>query len=162
MASDSFFAQLILKTEPETLRLGAIIADLLRPGDTVALAGTLGAGKTTLARALIRRMLPAEEVPSPTFTLVQIYDTSKFRICHADLYRVKNKRELRELGFDEILEDGVVLVEWPDRMSELLPDDRLDIILEVDDGTEDRRVKLIGRGAWVSRVKQLANRMVSM
>lgn len=156
MAGDSFFVQLILKSEPETVALGAQIAELLRPGDLVGLAGNLGAGKTTLARALVRHLLPGEEVPSPTFTLVQIYDVRQFKIWHTDLYRVKARSELRELGFEEALEDGVLLVEWPDRMGEDLPEDRLDVIMEVDDGAEDRRVKLIGRGSWASRVKFLA------
>lgn len=156
MAGDSFFVQLVLKSEPETVALGAQIAEMLRPGDLVGLAGNLGAGKTTLARALVRHLLPGEEVPSPTFTLVQIYDARQFKIWHADLYRVKARSELRELGFEEALEDGVLLVEWPDRMGEDLSDDRLDVIMEVDDGAEDRRVKLIGRGSWASRVKFLA------
>ncbi len=156
MAGDSFFIQLVLTSEPETAALGARIAEMLRPGDMVGLAGNLGAGKTTLARALVRHLLPGEEVPSPTFTLVQIYDVRQFKIWHADLYRVKARSELRELGFEEALEDGVLLVEWPDRMAEDLPEDRLDVILEVDDGAEDRRVKLIGRGSWASRMKLLA------
>lgn len=156
MAGDSFFVQFVLKSEPETVALGAQIAELLRPGDLVGLAGNLGAGKTTLARALVRHLLPGEEVPSPTFTLVQIYDVRQFKIWHTDLYRVKARSELRELGFEEALEDGVLLVEWPDRMAEDLPEDRLDVIMEVDDGAEDRRVKLIGRGSWASRVKILA------
>ncbi len=156
MAGDSFFIQLVLTSEPETVALGARIAEMLRPGDMVGLAGNLGAGKTTLARALVRHLLPGEEVPSPTFTLVQIYDVRQFKIWHADLYRVKARSELRELGFEEALEDGVLLVEWPDRMAEDLPDDRLDVIMEVDDGAEDRRVKLIGRGSWALRVKSLA------
>ncbi len=156
MAGDSFFIQLVLTSEPETVALGARIAEMLRPGDMVGLAGNLGAGKTTLARALVRHLLPGEEVPSPTFTLVQIYDVRQFKIWHADLYRVKARSELRELGFEEALDDGVLLVEWPDRMAEDLPEDRLDVILEVDDGAEDRRVKLIGRGSWALRVKSLA------
>ncbi len=156
MAGDSFFVQLVLKSEPETVALGARIAEMLRPGDLVALAGNLGAGKTTLARALVRHLLPGEDVPSPTFTLVQIYDVRQFKIWHTDLYRVKARSELRELGFEEALEDGVLLVEWPDRMGEDLPEDRLDVIMEVDDDQEDRRVKLIGRGSWASRVKFLA------
>ena len=156
MACESFLVQLVLRSETETEVLGAQIAEALGPGDMVALAGNLGAGKTTLARALVRRLLPGEEVPSPTFTLVQIYDAPRFKVWHADLYRVKARSELRELGFDEALEDGVLLVEWPDRMAEYLPDDRLDVILEVDDGAEERRVKLIGRGSWASRMKLFA------
>lgn len=155
MTSDSHLFQLILNSEEETGRLAERISDLLRKGDTIAMAGMLGVGKTTFARSLIRKMLPGEEVPSPTFTLVQTYDAPKFRITHADLYRVKAKRELRELGLDEALEEGALIIEWPDRMSELLPADRLDMIIEVDDGVEERRVKLIGRGSWAQRMRDL-------
>lgn len=155
MTSDSHLLQLTLNSEDETGLLAGRIADLLRKGDTIAMAGMLGVGKTTFARSLIRKLLPGEEVPSPTFTLVQTYDAPKFRITHADLYRVKARRELRELGLDEALDEGALIIEWPDRMSELLPADRLDMIIEVDDGVEERRVKLIGRGSWAQRMRDL-------
>lgn len=158
MACDSHLVQFILNSEGETALLARQVASMLQPGDTITLAGALGAGKTTFARALIQSLLPDEEVPSPTFTLVQTYDGPKFRITHADLYRIKSKRELRELGFDEALDDGVLMIEWPDRMSELLPADRLDIIMEVDEGVEERRTKLIGRGTWAARMRQLERR----
>ena len=158
MAYESHLVLFILNSEDETALLARLIAGMLRRGDTIALAGMLGVGKTTFAKALIQTVLPNEEVPSPTFTLVQTYDAPKFRITHADLYRVKSKRELRELGFDEALDDGALLIEWPDRMSELLPDDRLDIIIEVDDVVEERRTKQIGRGSWAERMRQLERR----
>jgi len=148
----------VLNSEPETIALGEHIAASLQPGDTVAFAGTLGAGKTTMVRALIRRFLPGEEVPSPTFTLVQTYDAPGFKLWHADLYRVKSRSELRELGFEEAAENGVLLVEWPDRMGADLPADRLDIMLEHDDGADDRRAKLIGRGSWAQRLRTIAVR----
>lgn len=138
--------------------MARLTSGMLQRGDTIALAGELGVGKTTFARALIQSLLPGEEVPSPTFTLVQTYDAPAFRVTHADLYRVKSKSELRELGFDEALESGALIIEWPDRMSELLPADRLDIMIEVDDGAEERRVKLIGRGTWADRMRTLARR----
>src|SRR3989442_10751869 len=100
--------------------MGARIAIALRLGDTVALAGDLGAGKTTLARAILRALGVRDEVPSPTFTLVQSYDTSP-RIAHFDLYRLKSAREMEELGFEDALTDGAVLVEWPERAPEVLP-----------------------------------------
>jgi len=158
MANDSHFVQLILNSESETALLARAISGLLRRGDAIALAGELGVGKTTFVRSLIQSVLPGEEVPSPTFTLVQTYDAPAFRITHADLYRVKSRRELRELGFDEALEDGALFIEWPDRMSELLPADRLDIMFEVDDGADERRVKLIGRGTWADRIRGLGHR----
>jgi tRNA threonylcarbamoyladenosine biosynthesis protein TsaE len=156
MASDSYLVQLTLTGTAQTERVAGVVARALQKGDFIALAGALGAGKTTLARGLIQSLVPNEEVPSPTFTLVQAYDAPGFRIAHADLYRLKSEREVVELGFDEALEVGVLLVEWPDRMGRLMPSDRLDIILEVDDGVEERRAKLIGRGSWAQRLRALA------
>jgi len=155
LSNDSFFQQFDLTSEAETASLGRRVAALLRVGDTITLAGTLGAGKTVLARALVRHFLPAEEVPSPTFTLVQTYETPAFAISHIDLYRVKARSEIRELGLDEALERGALLIEWPDRMGDLLPADRLDIVFEGVEDDETRILKLIGRGSWAPRVKDL-------
>jgi tRNA threonylcarbamoyladenosine biosynthesis protein TsaE len=151
---DSFFRQFELEREAETAALGGEIARHLAAGDAVTLAGPLGSGKTVLARAMVRAFLPREEVPSPTFTLVQTYETQNFLISHADLYRVKNESELRELGLDEALERGVLIVEWPDRMGAQLPADRLDIMFEAAH-EEHRLVKLVGRGSWAPRLKTL-------
>lgn len=154
---DRFFRSLDLATEADTEAFGRAIAALLRPGDMVTLGGALGAGKTTLARAVIRSFLPAEEVPSPTFTLVQTYETKAlFPIWHVDLYRVKSPAEIRELGLEEALDRGVLLVEWSDRMGDLLPPDRLDIMIEGGGEEEDdtRLVKIVARGAtWVERLR---------
>ncbi|HYJ34879.1 MAG TPA: tRNA (adenosine(37)-N6)-threonylcarbamoyltransferase complex ATPase subunit type 1 TsaE [Rhizomicrobium sp.] len=130
-----------------TTRLGAGIAGALRPGDAVALWGDLGAGKTTLARAILRALGVAEDVPSPTFTLVQSYDTQP-RIAHYDLYRLKQAREMEELGFDDALAEGAVLVEWPDRAPEVLPPDALHVRLGVADGA--RTARLTGPARWES------------
>jgi len=153
--AESFFQELNLKSESETASLGRRIAKLLRAGDAVTLAGTLGAGKTVMARAIIRHFLPNEEVPSPTFTLVQTYETPGFVISHIDLYRLKSRNEARELGLDEALERGVLLIEWPDRMGDMLPADRLDVVFEGVEDDEGRILKLIGRGSWAARVKDL-------
>jgi tRNA threonylcarbamoyladenosine biosynthesis protein TsaE len=158
MASDSYMVQLVLDGMQETEALARTLAGVLRRGDFIALAGALGAGKTTLARCIVQTLVPGEEVPSPTFTLVQAYDAPGLRLAHADLYRLKTEREIVELGFDEALEAGVLVVEWPDRMGSLMPADRLDVILEVDDGVEERRVKLIGRGSWAQRLRDLRRR----
>jgi tRNA threonylcarbamoyladenosine biosynthesis protein TsaE len=154
-SNTSFFQCVTLKGEAETAALGRRVARLLRPGDTVTLTGPLGAGKTVFARGLIRAFLSGEEVPSPTFTLVQTYETPAFAIWHVDLYRVKDKSELSELGLDEALDTGVLLIEWPERMAELLPRDRLDIMLEMTDDAAHRVAKVVARGSWVARVDKL-------
>jgi len=129
-----------------TERLGARIADHLRPGDLVALSGDLGAGKTTLARAILTRLGVAENVPSPTFTLVQSYQTPALTIGHFDLYRLKSSRELDELGLDEVLEQGAALIEWPERAEARLPDDRL--MVELSGQGDGRRASLSGSRRW--------------
>ena len=113
-----------------TERFGAAIAQLLRPGDVVALIGDLGAGKTTLTRGLIRALRGEEtDVPSPTYTLVQTYEAPNYLLWHFDLYRVEDSHELMELGWTETA-SGVAIVEWPDRAGGFLPPQRLDIRLE--------------------------------
>ncbi len=114
-----------MENEQATRRLAADIANALEPGDLVTLSGDLGAGKTTLARALIRDLAndPAIAVPSPTFTLMQNYDLPRFPLIHADLYRLSGPGELAELGFEDLPEDAVVLLEWPDRAAGFLPAD---------------------------------------
>ena len=154
--TDRFFRSFDLETEADTVALGREIAAHLAAGDTVTLSGPLGAGKTVLSRAIVRAFCPREEVPSPTFTLVQTYETQNFTISHVDLYRVKSVSEIRELGLDEALERGVLVIEWPDRMGDHLPEDRLDIMFEATEGDgETRLMKLVGRGSWVSRLKAL-------
>src|SRR3990170_8901424 len=111
-----------LRDERATVRLGEDLAMALRAGDVLALSGDLGAGKTTLARGLIRAMAGDErlDVPSPTFTLVQSYET-RVPLHHFDLYRLTSPSEFDELGLDELLATGAALVEWPERASERLP-----------------------------------------
>ena len=106
----------VLADDAATAQLGEDLALALRPGDVHALSGDLGAGKTALARAIIRALADDEaiEVPSPTFTLVQTYET-RIPVGHFDLYRISAPSELDELGLDEILMDGAALIEWPER-----------------------------------------------
>jgi tRNA threonylcarbamoyladenosine biosynthesis protein TsaE len=147
------FPPIALANEAATAALARRLAPHLKPGDVVALTGDLGAGKTSFARALIRALSGPEgserEVPSPTFTLVQSYETPAGRIHHFDLYRIRSPDELTEIGWDEALADGIVLVEWPDRAGALLPGDRLDIVLGFGDGPETRRAALSAGGGWM-------------
>lgn len=141
-----------------TADFGAALGSRLRPGDTVALQGSLGAGKTTLARGLILALLAesatTDEVPSPTFTLVQTYDTARCPVWHVDLYRLTDPDEAIELGLEEAFETAIVLIEWPERLGDLLPPDRLDVVLR---RTKDdaREVALIPRGTWNGRLDDL-------
>ncbi len=123
-------------------------AFLARRQMTFALRGDLGAGKTTFARALIRAALgsPGEEVPSPTFTLVQTYSSPRFQIAHYDLYRLNDPGELSELGLDLALDQGIAIIEWPERAGEDLPADRIDIALADVENGEARSVEVTGHG----------------
>lgn len=118
--------------DPEaTDALGQRLAGLARPGDVVLLEGPIGAGKSSLARAFIRaRLGEGEEVPSPTFTLVQVYDDHGTEIWHADLYRLSHPDEVWELGLDEAFRTAICLVEWPDRLGTHMPPDALHLRLE--------------------------------
>jgi tRNA threonylcarbamoyl adenosine modification protein YjeE len=145
-------------TELELSAIAEMLGPRLRPGDFIALHGDLGAGKTTFARALIRALLgnPHEEVPSPTFALVQPYESSRFPILHFDFYRLSDPAEAGELGLDEALSGGIAIAEWPERLGARLPADRLDIRLDDNGGPERRTVTLAGAGRWSARLARHA------
>jgi len=149
----------VLPDEGATERLAMDIAVTLEPGDVITLSGDLGAGKTTLARAVIRYLAGNSrlEVPSPTFTLLQTYELPAFSVVHTDLYRIESLSELAELGWEEAAEGAVLLVEWPERAGSFLQVDRLDIALAIapDLGPNHRRVRLTGYGAWIPRLERL-------
>jgi N-acetylmuramate 1-kinase len=149
-----------LANEDATWRFMTDIAAALEPGDLVTLSGDLGAGKTTFARALIRHLAGDEtiEVPSPTFTLIQNYDLPRFPLVHADLYRLSGAAELAELGFDDLPEGTVVLMEWPDRAAGFLPPDRLDITFTLAPqlGPDVRNVRYVGYGRFAPRAERIA------
>ena len=140
--------QINLNSLEDTDKLAATLAPLFASGDVVELQGDLGAGKTTLAKAIIRKLAGADtEVTSPTFNLVQLYDTPAFTIWHFDLYRLKSAHELVEIGLDEALDSGVSLIEWPEIAAHMLPKERLVVKLSCTKNDE-RVVILEGQGKW--------------
>ncbi|MEP4030493.1 tRNA (adenosine(37)-N6)-threonylcarbamoyltransferase complex ATPase subunit type 1 TsaE [Roseibium polysiphoniae] len=149
-----------LASEAATISLAEDLAAVLQPGDLICLSGDLGAGKSTLARALLRALAddPDLEVPSPTFTLVQTYELARFAVSHFDLYRLEYPEELDELGLDELLETGAALVEWPELGGELLPSNRVWLRL---DGEEEEGRKAMFRfedtdfGARLERSREI-------
>ena len=152
--------QLTLADETATAHLMADLALLISPGDVITLSGDLGAGKTAAARAMIRYLASDDslEVPSPTFTLAQAYDLPPFPLVHADLYRVNDPSELEEIGLSPLPEATVVLIEWPERAPEALPQDRIDIALRPALVSTARAAEVTGYGkaaAQVARLKAL-------
>ena len=136
--------------------LGARLASVLRVRDVVALQGDLGAGKTTLARGLLRALAgdPDMDVPSPTFTLVEVYEFPALAVWHFDLYRLKRPEDAWELGLEQALGEAVSLIEWPERLEDLIPTDRLEIRLSMDGA--GRRADLAGSPGWAARLEALA------
>jgi tRNA threonylcarbamoyl adenosine modification protein YjeE len=145
--------------EAATLEIAAAQAAWLERGDFVGLTGDLGAGKTTFARGLLRALTGVRELeaPSPTFTLMQVYDSPRGQLIHADFYRLRGLRELDNLGWDEAVADAIAIVEWPERIADALPADRLEVEIRFDPsrGPDFRLLTLRGTGA-VSRRLALA------
>ena len=142
-----------LAAEADTVRLGAAVATQIQRGDIIALYGPLGAGKTTLARGLVRCLAGSEEeIVSPTFTLAQIYETPRGIVWHFDLYRLKSTEEALEIGVEEAFADGMSLIEWPERLGTLLPKKRLDIYLSHDGAG---RKALLSGASWTDRLPEI-------
>lgn len=145
-------ATIRLADEAATQALGRAIAAGLRTGEAICLWGPLGAGKSTLARALVRALTtPHEEVPSPTFTLVQFYEGARLNVAHFDLYRLSSPDEAYEIGLDEALDEGAAVIEWPERLDGRLPRDRLDVEIALADTQDARQARLTPHGAWEGR-----------
>jgi tRNA threonylcarbamoyladenosine biosynthesis protein TsaE len=160
--------QIYLPTLDATKDFAEQIAKCLRVGDIVALRGPLGAGKTTLARYIIQALGWTEsEIPSPTFTLAQMYEFSNFTLWHFDMYRLESPEDAFELGVEEAFADGVSLIEWPERLGGYLPGQRLDIVLSFknDPGKNDaamndggaRQVELSADSSWADRMEQMCD-----
>ncbi len=142
-----------------TERLARSIAPCLRAGDTIALVGGLGAGKSRFARALIAARLAAlgrsEDIPSPTYTLVQTYDLGPVQLWHADLYRLASSDETAELGLEDAFATAICLIEWPDRLGPSLPDRRLTVTLAFAPAADARLATLTPAGPrwkWLASV----------
>jgi tRNA threonylcarbamoyl adenosine modification protein YjeE len=153
--SQGFEQSFVLGDLAATDALGARIAASVAIGDAIALQGDLGAGKTTLARAILRALGVTENVPSPTFTLVQSYETARLTVRHFDLYRIVESSELDELGIDEALDDGVALIEWPERAGARLPNDALHVALAATG--QGRRARVSGPRRWAEAFAGMAH-----
>jgi len=133
----------ITKNEDDTAKIAKTLAKTLKKGDILCLYGDLGAGKTVFSRALIRCLCenPTLEVPSPTFTLVQIYEHHTRKIWHFDLYRLEEPDEMYEIGWQDALYEGITIIEWPIRLGALLPKKRIDITIKVQN-IHNRTIKI--------------------
>ena len=159
---ESQILSISLPDQSATERLARAVAALLQPGDVLALAGELGAGKTCFARAAINALpgpdgaaVDAEEVPSPTFTLVQLYERAPATIWHFDLFRLEAPDEALELGLEEALAGGISMIEWPARLGSLLPRDRLELTFEYAERPEARLARIVPQGSWQQRASAL-------
>jgi len=149
--------RIALSGEAATAALARRLAPVLGPGDVLLLEGPIGAGKSFFARALILARLaaagePAEDIPSPTFTLVQTYQAGGLEIWHADLYRLSSEWEVTELGLEEAFSTALCLVEWPDRLGDLTPGGALRLDFAPGAGEGERMISLSGPAAWALRL----------
>jgi tRNA threonylcarbamoyladenosine biosynthesis protein TsaE len=146
-----------LPNEAATAAFAARLAAVAAAGDIIALKGDLGAGKTSFARAFIRAVGGREDVPSPTFTLVQVYDLLPTAIWHFDLYRLNASEEAWELGIEDAFSEAVSLIEWPERLGSLLPPRRLEVTLLFGDQPEARRAVLDAGEHWQLRLRAITS-----
>ncbi len=143
---------MILQSESETLILGRKLGSIISAGDKISLTGSLGAGKTTFARGVLQGLGFKEEVPSPTFAIVQQYEPPEVRIplAHVDFYRIDHLEEVRELGLDDILFDGAIIAEWPDRMPDTYWSAALQLTLKIEAKSKRQLTWKAGK-AWKDR-----------
>lgn len=139
------YNEYLLSTEQDTKNLAVKFAKIAKRGDVFALYGTLGMGKSVFSRAFIQELCKAEDVPSPTFTLLQTYETPNFDIYHYDLYRLKHPDEVFELGIEDAFYNAVCLIEWPDKMGGYLPKDIF--IIEILSFNNGRKIRVSASSA---------------
>jgi tRNA threonylcarbamoyladenosine biosynthesis protein TsaE len=148
--------RLVAPTAEDTREIGAALAAVVRPGDGIALTGELGAGKTTFVQGLARGLGYEGHVASPTFTLVREYRTERITLVHADVYRLDRVQDVVDLGLSEMLEEGVLVVEWGDAVESLLPPDHLVVELTVPGVGDERRLAIRAVGSeWNPRWERL-------
>lgn len=153
MLKEPFIRHLILTDEAATVSFARALARLANPGDVIALRGTLGVGKSVFARAFIRQLTsPLEEVPSPTFTLVQTYEGDTAEVYHYDFYRLEQPEDAYELDIEEAFAKGITLMEWPERIEALLPVDHLEVKIAPGEREEARQLTLEAVGSWAERL----------
>lgn len=148
-----YFSEILLETPDATADFARQLGTFLMAGDVVGLSGPLGAGKSHFARALIqsRQELP-EDVPSPSFTLVQTYEAGGLEIWHCDLYRLTSAEEAWELGLDEAFENALCLIEWPERLGGEWPDEALTCTFAPGETAQSRVLHLSGGPHWAARL----------
>jgi tRNA threonylcarbamoyladenosine biosynthesis protein TsaE len=161
--------EIVTQSPAETVTVGNALARYLQDGDVVLLHGDLGAGKTTLAKGIAAALGVSDVVSSPSFALVNEYDTGSAaavsRLFHLDLYRLGDEGDLASIGFDDLVAsaDGVMLVEWPERAATLLPERFL--LIEIDTvGPDYRRLRIVpspGEDAWTGRIERLRSHLAS-
>lgn len=150
-------AQFQLSSPDATAKLARAFGQFVRPGDILLLEGDIGAGKTHFARCLIQSLQDdaPEDVPSPTFTLVQSYETTIGQVVHADLYRLVHATEVAELGLIDAFEEAVCLIEWPDRLGPDTPNQALTLVFQTGDTDDARRITAFGNKAiWTPRLPE--------
>lgn len=140
---DPVYSEHLFTSENQTAGFAARLAQHLRPGDCLLMEGPVGTGKSFFARAAILSLLDEpEDIPSPTFTLVQTYDSPAGEIWHSDLYRLSHPDEIEELGLNEAMNDAICFIEWPDRLGSYRPENALTLVFENGQVADERRLTL--------------------
>ncbi len=155
-SSSVYEVKLILSSLQDTHNLAQKLASRVKGGDVICLSGDLGTGKTTFCKSFIGSFYSRpQQIISPTFNILQTFDTKDFTIWHYDFYRIENENELEELGFNEALKNGMCIIEWPEIVEKYLPEDRLHIKFFHGERPENRVVTITGHGFWSILIKEI-------